>query len=147
MTDDAILEHLREVHNRLDPPPSDLDDLVIFSLAATDLDAEIAHLSDSLVGSGARDTAGTRTVGFESGGMSVLLTLVDEPGGTVRIDGWIAPPAVSTIELRTRGSRRRDTSTRSDDTGRFALAAQSGQLVQLVVRTGDTRVVMPAVTL
>lgn len=155
-TDEAILRQVRDVHALLDPPPADLDDQVLFAIAAAGLGAEIARVQDEvLVGSGPRGTERTRTISFDADSLTIMVTVADVPGGRFRIDGWLAPAGRWRVELRLRGEHagaaESSTSVTADDTGRFVFPALRHGLVQFVVhrRTGSANpesvVVTPSV--
>lgn len=100
-TDYAILADLRALHERLDPPPDDLAERVRFAIDLDRLDFEVATLQDDLlVGSGARGTERARTITFDSDRLSIMVTIVEDRPGVVRVDGWLAPPAALRVELR-----------------------------------------------
>jgi hypothetical protein len=151
--DEAILDRLRDLHTRLDPPPADLTTRVLFAMALTDLDIEVARLrADQLAGSGARATERTRTISFEAASLSIMVTVVEEPDGRVRVDGWLAPPAPHRVELRMEPAARRTALVaQADEAGRFVLAAVPRGLAQLVVHVaaadGATTVVTPSLVL
>jgi hypothetical protein len=148
--DITILSGLRDLHERLDPPPADLTERVLFALAACDLDAELARLqADQLVGSGARSGERTRTISFDAPSLAIMVTVVDLPDGRVRLDGWLAPGAPLRVELRLGDSVRRTAmSSQADAAGRFVFAAVPHGLVQLVVSgDGAATVITPSVVL
>jgi hypothetical protein len=156
--DETILDRLRDLHERLDPPPADLTERVLFAVALADLDGadldiEVARLrEDELVGSGARATERTRTISFEAASLSIMVTVVEEPDGRVRVDGWLAPPAPHRVELRMEPAARRTALVaQADEAGRFVLAAVPRGLAQLVVHVtaadGATTVVTPSLVL
>jgi len=100
--DAQILAEIDDAFAVLDPPPADLDERVIVTLATSRLDAELARLvEDVLVRPGARASGRVRTVRFESAGLEVLLQVVVTGTGAVRVDGWLAPAGVAVVELRT----------------------------------------------
>jgi hypothetical protein len=154
--DQTILDQVRAMHGRLDPPPADLDDRVRFAIALDHLDVEVARRSeDLLVGSGARGTERTRTITFDCASRTIMVTAVDLAPGGVRVDGWLAPAGRLRIELRSvDGSAHEPVSavfTISDDTGRFVFDGVEHGLVQIVVHPLDdgdaTRVVTPSLLL
>jgi hypothetical protein len=149
--DEAILDHLRGLYERVDPAPADLTERVLFAIALTDVDAEVARLrEDELVGSGARTAERTRTISFEADSLSIMVTVIEEPDGQVRVDGWLAPPAPHRVELRTQSpARPGPLAARADETGRFVLAGVPHGLAQLVVHLVDagTTVVTPSLVL
>ena len=157
-TDEAILAQLRDVHALLDGPPVDLDDQVLFAIAAAGLGAEIARFQDEqLVGSGARGTERSRTVGFDADSLTIMVTVIDVPDDRIRIDGWLAPGGRWRVEVRLRGegpdAAESSTSVTADDSGRFVFPAVRHGLAQFVVhrRPGGTdpgsTVVTPSVRL
>jgi len=145
--DDAILDHLAAAYTRVDPPPADLDERVRFAIALRDVDAEVARLrEDELVGSGARSTERSRTITFDSDGLTVMVTVVVEPDGRRRLDGWLAPAGPHRVELR---SPSRIRTVTADESGRFVLEGVPPGLAQFLVhgvRPGVT-VVTPSVVL
>jgi len=153
--DQLILDQVRAMHARLDPPPADLDERVRFAIALDDIDVEVARRSeDLLVGSGARGTERTRTITFDCASRTIMVTAVDMAPGRVRVDGWLAPPARLRVELRAvDGSADEPVSsmfTTSDEAGRFVFDAIANGLVQLVIHPGDddaARVVTPSLLL
>ncbi len=148
--DAAILDELAATYSLVDPPPSDLDDRVIFAVALRDVDAEVARLSeDVLVGSGARAGEQPRTVTFDSTSLTVMVTVVVMPGGRRRVDGWLAPPAALRVEMRTAGRRDPTHAVTADDTGRFVVDDVPPGLAQLIVHLPepDRTVVTPPLVL
>jgi hypothetical protein len=148
--DDSILGQIAAAHSRVDPPPADLDERVRFAIALRDVDYEVARLrEDVLVGSGARSTERSRTITFDSPDLTVMVTVVTEPDGRCRLDGWLAPARPLRVDLRTAGGGSRARSVIADDSGRFVLDGVPPGLAQLQVhdvRPGIT-VVTPSVVL
>ncbi|GAA0496666.1 hypothetical protein Ade02nite_55400 [Paractinoplanes deccanensis] len=132
---------------RFDPPPSDLDDRVLFALALDAIDIEVARLAE-LTGAGARASERTRTITFEADSRTVMITVIERPDNLVRIDGWLAPGAALPVELRfpEPAPARRVT---ADQTGRFVFDEVPHGLAQLLVHptTGTARVVTPSLVL
>lgn len=143
--DQQILAGLRDGFDASDPPPPFLDDLVVLALGAAHLDAEVARLvDDASVAPGTRATARVRTLRFEGGGATVLLSITEDPSGTRRVDGWLLPAHAATVSLH----RTDDVLTvQADDAGRFVLDGLSEGAAQLVVRGSDAVVVTTAVQL
>ncbi len=132
-TDQQILDQLRAVHDRLDPPPPDLAERVRFALALEDLDVEVCRLQEEMfVGSGPRAAERARTITFDSESMTIMVSIAEESAGHVRLDGWLAPPAQARVELR-----RHETAWHStviaDEFGRFVFERVPRGLAQLVV--------------
>jgi hypothetical protein len=153
-TDQAILDQLADLYDRLDPPPPDLDERVRFAIALDDLDAEVARLTAEQPVAAARASERTRTMTFDAQSRTIMLTVVDRPDGLVRLDGWLAPPAALRVELRFPEPAAPRVVT-ADDTGRFVFDQVTHGLAQVLVHgdgTGDgagpaTRVVTPSFAL
>ena len=152
---------------RLDPPPPDLDDRVMFALALdapstgagpfgrlwslAELDLEVARLTaEEFVGSGARASERTRTITFDADSRTVMITLVERDDDLVRIDGWLAPGAALRVELRSPSPAPSRTVV-ADETGRFVFDAVPHGLAQLLVHPPGSdncpRVVTPSLLL
>lgn len=143
--DARILAGIDDAFAVLDPPPADLDERVIVTLATAGLDAELVHLvEDTVVRPAARATGRVRTVRFAGSGVEVLLQVVASGTGSVRVDGWLVPARAAVVELRTRDDVATAT---ADDAGRFAFPEVSSASAQLVVRHEDAVVVTTAIRL
>jgi hypothetical protein len=152
--DQAILDHVRDVHTRIDPPPAGLDERVQFAIALTDADAEVARLRDEvLIGSGARGTERTRSITFDSESLTIMVAVVERPGGLVRLDGWLAPEGRRRVELRTADTDPGVTRVvTANEAGRFVFDGVAHGLAQLLVHlpTDDgagTSVITPPLVL
>jgi hypothetical protein len=146
-TDETILDRLDRVVNRLDPPPTDLDDRVVFSIQLDDIDREVARLVEgALVGAEHRGTESTHTLAFEADSRAILLTVVEAADGLVRLDGWLAPAAPLRVELRFADpTPSRDVTC--DAAGGFVFDGVPHGYAQLVVDPpdgGGTSVVTPS---
>lgn len=145
--DRELLDRLRVLHDRLDPPPPMLDDLVLFALGPARMDQEFARLvTEAETAVTVRGSARTRTLEFDSGGSSLLLTVVDLRDGQVRLDGWLAPAEEVDLELRTLSESVHVEQLRTDPTGRFVAKSVPRGLIQLVVLR-DPPLITPAITL
>jgi hypothetical protein len=155
-TDVDILDRLRAVYAVGDPPPADMDERVGFAIALDYFDVEVSRLrEDLMIGSGARSTERTRTITFDSESLTIMVSIVERPGGLVRLDGWLAPPGPLRVELRTAGPQHHGPIhvVTADDTGRFVFDGVGRGLGQLLVRGeggaggAGTTVVTPSLTL
>ncbi|HZD73039.1 MAG TPA: hypothetical protein VE776_03995 [Actinomycetota bacterium] len=149
--DEAILDRLAAIHGLLDPPPANLDERVRFAIALDEVDMEVARLGEDLpVGSGTRSGDRTRTITFDGESRTVMIMIADRPDGLVRLDGWLAPPAVLRVELRLPPPAPSQT-VLSDDAGRFVFDGIPHGLAQLVVHPPEDgtapRVVTPSLAL
>lgn len=136
--DDAlVLQRMAHVYDTLDPVPAGLVDRIRFGITLDALHAEIAELQRSADLAGVRSAAGAdeaQTVTFTSSSYTTMITITRTSPDEVRIDGWVAPGARLSVELRTvDGSRH----TETDDDGRFVFAAVPRGLAQLVLRRID----------
>lgn len=135
--DEELLRLLRECHEQVDPMPDSLVQRSLFALAVEDIDAEVLRLAEQYrpAGSGARGAEGeeARVVTFDSDSLTIMIRISQRIDG-VRIDGWLAPPQVCRVELR---SAQRTLGATVDAEGRFVLDAIPRGLAQLVVRLGE----------
>jgi len=130
--DYEILDGIRAIFERVDPMTADLPERVRFSLAMRGLESELARLvtdeDPRLVG--ARGTEQSRTVTFDSASLSIVIRIEENKNGSVRVDGWLAPPQTREIEVQTAAETL---SVASDDQGRFAFAEVPPGTARLVV--------------
>jgi hypothetical protein len=145
--DFEILDGIRALFERIDPMPADLPERVGLALALRGLETEVARLAveeDSRL-VGARGAEQSRTVAFDSASLSIIVRIEENNDGSVRIDGWLAPPQPREIELQTSGETL---NVSSDGQGRFAFAEVppgSARLIVLAAAAGDQGDGRPAV--
>jgi hypothetical protein len=100
------------------------------------LEAEVARLTaadeDDLVA--ARGAEHSRTITFDSESLTIMIRIDSNEDGTVRIDGWLAPPQRREIEMQTATDPCR---VSSDDQGRFAFISVPRGTARLVVTGAD----------
>jgi hypothetical protein len=131
----GLLDAIRELFQEIDPMPPDLPGRIRFSLSLRSAEIELARLTDQeLSGAGARGTEQSRTITFDSESLTVMIRVNSSEDGTVRVDGWLAPPGRREIELTTAGD---PLLVSSDEQGRFAFARVPRGTAQLVVRAGE----------
>jgi hypothetical protein len=151
--DFAMLDGIRAIFEQVDPMPADLPERIKFSLAMRALETEVALLAAEedprLVT--ARGAEESRTVTFDSASLTIMIRIDSNKNGTVRIDGWLAPPQRREIEMET---LLETLSGCSDEQGRFAFADVPQGTARLVVRAagpdqsgGGSSVVTPALVL
>lgn len=158
-----LLGDLAAIYDVVDPMPSLLPDLVLFSLdglgavgdgvpggPAIDLDVELARLVESeLAGlgpAGTRSVEHARRVTFASDNLTVMVVVHPHRDGSVRLDGWAAPGGGLRAELR---SGDAVLSTDCDDAGRFVFDLVPGGPAQLVLhptQLSDPILTVPVVT-
>ncbi|NUU17830.1 carboxypeptidase regulatory-like domain-containing protein [Cellulomonas humilata] len=143
--DDEVLAGLRAGFDASDPPPPFLDDLVVLALGSARLDAEVARLvDDAAVAPGARASTRVRTLRFEGGGTTVLLSVAEGPTGARRVDGWLVPAAAAGVALHGPAGT---VTVDADASGRFSFEGVPAGAAQLVVQGPSGVVVTTAVQL
>ena len=136
--DFEILDGIRALCDRVDPMPAGLPDRIRFALALRGLEREVAELvteDQRLVG--ARGAEQSRTVTFDSASLSIVVRIEENTNGSVRVDGWLAPPQPREIEMQTSGETL---NVSTDGQGRFAFAEVppgSARLVVLAAAASD----------
>jgi hypothetical protein len=130
--DFEILDDIRALYERLDPMPADLPVRVGFSLSMRGLEREVARLvaEDDRRLVGARGAEQSRTVTFDSASLSIVIRIEENKNGSVRIDGWLAPPQPRAVEMQTAAETL---SVASDEHGRFAFTEVPPGTARLVV--------------
>ena len=95
----------------------------------------------------ARGKEQARTITFDSDSLTIMIRIDANRDGTVRVDGWLAPPQRRQVEIKTTAD---PLTAASDAQGRFAFARVPRGTAQFIVHpaepaSGDTRsVVTPA---
>ena len=147
--DAELLDQIRDLYAAADPMPPDLPERIKFSLALRDLEVEVASLAArEFQPLASRGEEQSRTVTFDSDSLTIMIRIDSNGDGTVRVDGWLAPPQRREIEMRTEIS---PLTALTDEQGRFAFANVPCGKAQLMVRpakdgpSGSSRsVVTPA---
>lgn len=151
--DEEILNQIMDAYAAADPMPTDLPERIRFSLELRDLEIEVARLAarESRPALASRGEEQSRTVTFDSESLTIMIRIDSNGDGTVRVDGWLAPPQRREIEMKTESS---PLMACTDDQGRFAFAIVPRGTAQMIVRpakagpSGATRsVVTPALVL
>jgi len=133
--DARILAGVRSLWDALDPVPSTLVDQIRFAMDLESADFEVLRLTERMRFDVVRGEEQSRLITFDSDSLTIMIKIDLNRNGTVRVDGWLTPPASHPIELRTTAG---SLSTASDDGGRFALDGITPGMAQLVVRPTDT---------
>jgi hypothetical protein len=137
--DQALLGRIRAAFEAADPMPPGLPERVRFALEVEGLAAELAgpfeglevelaRLDTPVVA--ARGDEESRTVTFDSESLTIMIRIDTNSDGTVRIDGWLAPPESRRIELRGGGE---PVHVASDESGRFVFAGVTPGSARLAV--------------
>ncbi|MFF1608093.1 hypothetical protein ACFVYA_09955 [Amycolatopsis sp. NPDC058278] len=130
-----LLAGVRELWEDADPMPATLVDQIRFAIRLEDVDLEVMRIRDLEQLAGARSAAEQgRLITFDSESLTIMVNVSPEPGGTIRLDGWLTPPAGHPIEVRTKDGTL---TTTSDAEGRFAVSGVPHGMVQVLVRTVD----------
>jgi hypothetical protein len=130
-SDAELLDQLQAMWESRDPVPEGLVERVTFAIGLDDLDVEMMRLTEEvLVPAGARGAEHVRTITFGGESITVMVTVSQEGHEAFRLDGWLAPAAALSIELRrSEGS----VMTSSDEGGRFVFEEVPAGLAQLVL--------------
>ncbi|MDQ7808824.1 hypothetical protein Q5425_34240 [Amycolatopsis sp. A133] len=141
-----LLADLRQLWADADPVPPSLTGRIRFAVRLANLESELTSMPVLLEVASVRGDGGTRVLTFERDGLAVLVNVTTGEPGTVRVDGWLAPPAAHEVELLTTAGTR---TTRCDGDGRFVIKAAHAGLARLTVRpAGDgRRVATPVIDL
>jgi hypothetical protein len=133
--DRGLLDDIRDLFQAADPMPADLPGRVLFSLSLRDLETEVARLADEdLSAAGVRGAEQSRTITFDSESLTIMIRIDANKDGTVRVDGWLAPPQRRDIEMKTTAD---SLNVSSDEQGRFAFAQVPRGTAQLIVRPAE----------
>src|SRR2546429_267847 len=91
--DFGVLGDIRELFEAVDPMPADLPERIRFALALRDLEVEVARLAEEdQLTVAARGKEQARTITFDSDSLTIMIRIDANQDGTVRVDGWLAPP-------------------------------------------------------
>ena len=134
--DFGLLDDIRDLFQATDPMPTDLPERIRFFLALRDLEVEVARLAgeEDQRAVAVRGAEQSRTITFDSDSLTIMIRIDGNRDGTVRVDGWLAPPQRREIEMKTAAD---PLSTTSDEQGRFAFARVPGGTAQLIVRPAE----------
>ena len=134
--DYGLLDDIRELFQDADPMPADLSERIRFRLALRDLEVEVARLAEEeQLAVAARGAEQSRTITFDSESLTIMIRIDTNKDGTVRIDGWLAPPQRREIEIKTAAD---PLTAASDEQGRFAFARIPRGTAQLIVKPAGT---------
>jgi hypothetical protein len=131
--DFRLLDDIKEMYQTVDPMPADLPERLRFLLSLRDLEIEMARFVDEELSAAAvRGAEQSRTITFDSESLTVMIRVDANGDGTVRIDGWLAPPQRRNIEMKTTADPLR---VSSDEQGRFAFTRVPRGTAQLIIRS------------
>jgi hypothetical protein len=131
--DFGLLDDIRDLYDATDPMPADLPERIRFFLALRDLEIEVARLAEQedQPGLAVRGAEESRTITFDSDSLTIMIRIDPNPDGTVRVDGWLAPPQCREIELKTSAA---PLTVSCDEQGRFAFVRVPRGTAQVIVR-------------
>jgi hypothetical protein len=134
--DVQVLEEVARVFDQVDPVPPDLVDRVRFSLALDEMYSEVARITrmsvDALaVRSEPTAEVRTETLTFSADELTVMVSISRGGRTGLRIDGWVAPPAPTTVQLRLQDETRELV---TDESGRFVLEEVPDGFAQMTFR-------------
>lgn len=129
--DRALLAELRQLWTDADPVPPSLAGRVCFAVRLANLEAELTAMPVLFEAGSARGDGTSRVLTFERDGFAVLVNVTAGAAGTVRVDGWLAPPAAHDVELLTTAGPR---TARCDGEGRFVIEDARPGPARLAVR-------------
>ena len=146
--DFGLLDEIRDMFDATDPMPADLPERIRFFLALRDLEIEVARLTaeEDQPALAVRGAEQSRTITFDSDSLTIMIRIDANRDGTVRVDGWLAPPQRREVELKTTAD---PLTVSSDEQGRFAFVRVPRGTAQVIVRpaAAGRSVVTPAVIL
>jgi hypothetical protein len=134
-TDFRLLDGIRDMFAVADPMPADLPERIRFRLALRDLEIEVARITEEEQElAGIRGAELSRTITFDSDSLTIMIRIDANRDGTVRVDGWLAPPQRREIEMKTAAE---SLTVSCDDQGRFAFTQVPRGTAQLMVRPAE----------
>jgi hypothetical protein len=119
-----------------DPVPAGLVDRIRLTVALAglngDLDSELARLTvhEAALARGAPEEE-SRTITFDSSSLTIMIRIDPNADGTVRVDGWLAPPHRCRVEVTMADG---PITTDADADGRFAFPRVPRGTARIVVR-------------
>jgi hypothetical protein len=132
--DSVILQWVEDYYTTADPVPWGLRERVDFAMDLLRPQDEVALLlDDRFEAVGVRSAHQNRTVTFDCESLTIVIQAAPS-GGAVRLDGWLAPPAVHRVRVR---AGEIELHTESDELGGFVLTQVPHGLVQLIVEVAE----------
>ncbi|AUI59628.1 hypothetical protein [Amycolatopsis sp. BJA-103] len=144
--DRTLLRQVRELWNETDPVPVNLVEQIQFAVRLKNVELEVFRLIECGGVPAARGDERSTLLTFECSSLTIMVSVGARTDGTVRLDGWIQPPAALEIEVRTSSG---SITISSDREGRFAVDRVARGMVQLIARPqgGGRTISTPAMEL
>ena len=134
-SDEHLLAMISSVFAAADPVPAGLVDRIRLSVALAgldgDLDSELARLTVHETALARGTPEESRTITFDSSSLTIMIRIDSNADGTVRVDGWLAPPHRCRVEISLADG---PVTTDADADGRFAFLSVPRGTARLVVR-------------
>lgn len=127
----GILDEIEGLYTAADPLPAGLVDRVRFALALEEVNAEVLRLQEENELVAARGDESGRIITFSNSSLSVMIRVVGVTDDSVRVDGWLAPPAAHRVTARIEQGQLEVT---ADDQGRFVFEQMPTGMTQFIVR-------------
>jgi hypothetical protein len=129
--DIATLDEVAELYSMVDPVPDDLIERIRFAVALEEIDFDLMQLvEETPLHAGVRGEDRGRIFTFAAPLVTLMIRVVGVTEDTVRMDGWLAPPAAHRIMVRVGADRLNRT---ADDEGRFVVERMPAGLAQLFI--------------
>lgn len=133
--DGHLLTLIAAMFEAADPVPAGLVERIRFSVALAGLDgdpdSELARLTEHETALARGAPEQSRTITFDSTSLTIMIRIDANADGTVRVDGWIAPPHRCRVELAMTAG---PITTEADADGRFAFLSVPRGTTRIVVR-------------
>ena len=133
--DGHLVTIIRTMFEAADPVPAGLVDRIRLSVALAglngDVDSELARLTVHEAALARSAPEESRTITFDSSSLTIMIRIDSNADGTVRVDGWLAPPHRCRVEISMADG---PVTTDADADGRFAFLSVPRGTARLVVR-------------
>jgi hypothetical protein len=133
--DASLLDTVRELFAVADPVPADLAERIRFMFALRQLNAEVARVvraEEAVLA--VRGTEESRTITFDSDSLTIMIRIDANPGESVRVDGWLAPPQSRRVEMRMTDA---SLDVMADGSGRFVFPDVPRGTARVIVHPPD----------
>jgi hypothetical protein len=128
---EVLLGDIRKLFEAFDPVPSHLHDRIRLTLR--DPEVELARFISPAeeMALAVRGAKQSRIVTFNGDSLTIMIKVDANPDGTVRVDGWLAPPHPRMVEMELTDS---SITVTADELGRFVFRSVPRGTARLIVR-------------